>query len=261
MAIALIAGKGTLPLIFRKEAQRQGKRVVTVGIKGVADIDADITLPIGRVGALIDFLKREGAKSIVMLGKVEHNLLYSVLGGLDMTAFKIIRRAKDRRAESLLRAFIEYLEEEGFEFIDPRPYLGELLAPEGKVNSLTPGEDAMEDGIFGFPIAREIASLDVGQTITVKDRAVVSVEAMEGTQRTILRAGDIAGNGFRVIKVARKNQDFRIDVPAVGVDTLKAIKKAGGDALFLEAGKVFIVDREEFVRTADRLKIPVMGLC
>lgn len=261
MAIALIAGKGTLPLIFRKEAQKRGERVITVGIKGVADIEADKTLPIGKVGALIEILRKEGAKKIVMLGKVEHNLLYSVFRGLDMTALKIIRRAKDRRAESILRAFIEYLEGEGFEFIDPRPYLGELLAPEGRICSVSPSEEAMEDGLFGFPIAREIASLDIGQTIAVKDRAVVSVEAMEGTQKTILRAGDIAGRGFRIIKVARRHQDFRIDVPAVGVDTLKAIKKAGGDALFLEAGKVFIVDTEEFMKTADRLKIPVFGLC
>jgi len=118
----------------------------------------------------------------------------------------------------------------------------------------------MEDGLFGFPIAKEIAQLDVGQTIVVKEGTVVSVEAMEGTQEAIYRAGKLAGKGCRVIKVARKSQDFRIDVPTVGLDTLEALRHIKADALFLEAGKVYIVDKEKFLKHADKYKISVVGL-
>jgi hypothetical protein len=179
---------------------------------------------------------------------------------LDSLALKILKRAKDRRAQSLIRALMDELEEMGFEFIDPKPYLEELLACKGTLNSLEPSSQAMEDGLFGFPIAKEIAQLDVGQTIVVKEGTVVSVEAMEGTQETIYRAGKLAGKGCRVIKVARKNQDFRIDVPTVGLDTLEALRHIKADALFLEAGKVYIVDKDKFLKLADKYKISVVGL-
>jgi DUF1009 family protein len=260
MVIGLIAGKGRLPEVFREEALKKGDSVITIGVRGITDTEADYTLPIGRVGKLIKILQKEGVRGIVMLGKFEHRLIYSALLGLDITALNILRRARDRRAESIIKAFITSLEEEGFEFIDPKPYLDKLLATSGNLTEIKPSEEAMKDGVFGFPLAKEIATMDIGQTIVVKNGAVVAVEAMEGTQKTIERAGKIAGRGTRVIKVARKQQDFRIDVPGVGLETLRAMKKAGADALFLEAGKVFIIDGEVFFREAERLKIPVYGM-
>ncbi|MDQ7082648.1 MAG: LpxI family protein [Aquificota bacterium] len=155
---------------------------------------------------------------------------------------------------------MDLLEEEGFEFIDPKPFLERILADEGTMGRKRPSRDALEDGVFGFLIAKEIAEMDVGQTVVVKDRVVVAVEAMEGTQETIRRGGALAGRGIRVVKVARKSQDFRIDVPTVGMDTLKVLKESGADALFLEAGRVYIVEKEKFIRTADRFGIPVVGL-
>ncbi len=261
MTIGLIAGKGVLPEEFRKSAKKRGENVFTVGVRGITDHDVDELIPIGRVGRLIKVLKKKGVKRIVMLGKFEHRLLYSSLLSFDLKALSILRRSKDRRPASLVRAFIEALEEEGFEFIDPKPYLEDLLATEGSMNRRKPSEEAFEDGIFGFLIAKEIAELDIGQTVVVKDKAVVAVEAMEGTQETILRGGKLGGKGTRVIKVARKTQDFRIDVPTVGIETLEAIKEAGSDALFLEANKVYIVEKEKFLRRADGLGISVFGLC
>jgi DUF1009 family protein len=255
-----VAGSGSLPTAFVKRAKELGNEVFVVGVKGITSIEANAYLPLGKVGTLVKLLEKHHINKIVLLGKFEHKLLFSHLLTLDSLALKILKRAKDRRAQSLIRALMDELEELGFEFIDPKPYLEELLAGKGTLNSLEPSSQAMEDGLFGFPIAKEIAQLDVGQTIVVKEGTVVSVEAMEGTQETIYRAGKLAGKGCRVIKVARKNQDFRIDVPTVGLDTLEALRHIKADALFLEAGKVYIVDKDKFLKLADKYKISVVGL-
>jgi DUF1009 family protein len=258
--ICLVAGSGSLPTAFVKKAKELGDEVFVVGVKGITSIEANAYLPLGKVGTLVKLLEKHNISKIVLLGKFEHKLLFSHLLTLDSLALKILKRAKDRRAQSLIRALMDELEEMGFEFIDPKLYLEELLAGRGTLNSLEPSSQAMEDGLFGFPIAKEIAQLDVGQTIVVKEGTVVSVEAMEGTQETIYRAGKLAGKGCRVIKVARKNQDFRIDVPTVGLDTLEALRHIKADALFLEAGKVYIVDKDKFLKLADKYKISVVGL-
>lgn len=261
MSIGLIAGKGSLPEEFRRLAKKRGEEVFTVGVKGITDIESDELLPIGKVGRLVKTLKKKGVRKLVMLGKFEPRLLYTSLLSFDLKALSVLRRSKDRRPANLISAFMEFMEEEGFEFIDPRPYLEEILAPEGTFGRIEPSEEAMEDGVFGFIIAKELAELDVGQTVVVKDKAVVAVEAMEGTQETIKRGGKIAGKGTRVVKVARKVQDFRIDVPTVGIETLEMMADVGADTLFLEAGKVYVVEKEKFVKRADRLGIAVVGLC
>jgi DUF1009 family protein len=258
--LCLVAGSGSLPNAFVKKAKELGDEVFVVGVKGITSIEANAYLPLGKVGTLVKLLEKHHINKLVLLGKFEHKLLFSHLLTLDSLALKILKRAKDRRAQSLIRALMDELEEMGFEFIDPKLYLEELLAGRGTLNSLEPSSQAMEDGLFGFPIAKEIAQLDVGQTIVVKEGTVVSVEAMEGTQETIYRAGKLAGKGCRVIKVARKNQDFRIDVPTVGLDTLEALRHIKADALFLEAGKVYIVDKDKFLKLADKYKISVVGL-
>ncbi len=260
MKVCLVAGSGSLPVAFVKKAKELGDKVFVVGVKGITSIEANAYLPLGKVGTLVKLLEKHHINKIVLLGKFEHKLLFSHLLTLDSLALKILKRAKDKRAQSLVRALMDELEEMGFEFIDPKPYLEELLAGKGALNRLEPSSQAMDDGLFGFPIAKEIAQLDVGQTIVVKEGTVVSVEAMEGTQEAIYRAGKLAGKGCRVIKVARKSQDFRIDVPTVGLDTLEALRQIKADALFLEAGKVYIVDKDKFLKLADRYKISVVGL-
>jgi UDP-2,3-diacylglucosamine hydrolase len=260
--LCLVAGSGSLPNAFVKKAKELGDEVFVVGVKGITSIEANAYLPLGKVGTLVKLLEKHNINKLVLLGKFEHKLLFSDLLtlALDSLALKILKRAKDRRAQSLVRALMDELEEMGFEFIDPKPYLEELLAGKGTLNRLGPSSQAMEDGLFGFPIAKEIAQLDVGQTIVVKEKTVVSVEAMEGTQEVIYRAGKLAGRGCRVIKVARKSQDFRIDVPTVGSDTLEALRQIKADALFLEVGKVYIVDKDKFLKLADKYKISVVGL-
>ncbi|NPB08406.1 MAG: LpxI family protein [Aquificae bacterium] len=258
--IGLIAGSGKLPREFVESARKKGVKVVSVGVEGITDFPTDYSVPLGRVGTLLKVLSREGVKKLVMLGKFEHRLIYRDLLSFDLTAISLLAKARDRRPETLVRTFMDFLEEKGFRFVDPTPFLEDILAGEGLLNRTRPSEEAMEDGLFGFGIAKTLASLDIGQTVVVKKKAVVAVEAMEGTSETIRRAGTLAGKKTRVVKVARKNQDMRIDVPAVGVETLEVMKEAGADALFLESGKVFILEKERFLRLADRYGIGVVGL-
>ncbi len=258
--VCLVAGSGSLPDVFRRSAQSSGLEVLTVGVKGITDIKADEYLPLGSIKRLVQLLERKGIKDIVLLGKFEHRLIFTHLFGLDELALKILRRAKDKKPESIVRALIEELESMSFNFIDPKPYLSSLLVGPGRIGSLEPSQEVLESALFGFPIALEIASMDIGQTVVVKDKAVVSVEAMEGTQEAIERAGRVAGSGCVVIKVARKNQDFRIDVPTVGLKTLEAIKKIKGSALFVQAGKVYLLDKEKMISFADRHSIVLYAL-
>ncbi|MFN3871304.1 MAG: LpxI family protein [Aquificaceae bacterium] len=260
MRLCLVAGSGELPRVFLKKAKEKGAEVFVVGVKGITDLHADEYIPLGKIGRLIKTLERKGINKVVLLGKFEHSLLFSHLLTLDEVALRILQKAKDKKPHTIVKTLIEELEALGFEFPDPRPFLEDLLAPSGKISFLEPSKEAMEDGLWGFPIAKEIASLDIGQTIVVKDKAVVSVEAMEGTQKAIERAGEIAGKGCRVIKTARKNQDFRIDVPTVGPKTLEVIKKIKGDALFLEARKVYILEKEKMCRLSEKYGIALYGL-
>ncbi len=260
MKLCLVAGSGELPKVFLEKAKDKNVDIFVVGVKGITDLPADEYIPLGKVGRLIKTLEKKSINKIVLLGKFEHSLLFSHLLTLDEVALKILQRAKDKKPHTLVKTLIEELEALGFEFPDPSPFLEDLLAPAGKISSFEPSKEAMEDGLWGFPIAKEIASLDIGQTIVVKDKAVVSVEAMEGTQKAIERAGEIAGKGCRVIKTARKSQDFRIDVPTVGPKTLEVIKKIKGDALFLEAGKVYLLEREKMCRLSEKYGIALYGL-
>ncbi len=260
MKLCLVAGSGDLPKVFLKKAKEKGIEVFVVGVKGITDLPSDEYIPLGKVGRLVKTLEKKGIKDMVLLGKFEHSLIFSNLLTLDELALKILKKSKDKKPQTIVKTLIEELESMGFEFPDPRPFLEDLLAPKGRISSFDPSQEAMEDGLWGFPIAREIASLDIGQTIVVKDKAVVSVEAMEGTQKAIERAGELAGKGCRVIKTARKSQDFRIDVPTVGPKTLEVIKKIKGDALFLEAGKVYLLEREKMEKLAEKYKIAIYGL-
>ncbi len=258
--LGLIAGYGELPREFIEKATGKGYEVISVGVEGITDFRTDYIVPFGKVGKLLKIFEKEGVEGVVMLGKFEHKLIFSDILKIDLTTFNLLRKAKDKKPETLIKTFISFLEEKGFRVVDPRPIMSELLAEEGSINNVSLDKKTLEEALWGFPIAKEIASLDVGQTVVIKDKAVVAVEAMEGTQETIKRAGKLAGKGTTVIKVARKNQDFRIDVPTVGEETLKVMKEVGAKALFLEAGKVYVVRKERFKKLADEFKIAVYGL-
>ncbi|NPA32070.1 MAG: LpxI family protein [Aquificae bacterium] len=257
--LALIAGKGKLPEELLRSAKERGEEILTIGVERITDIKTDYVVPITGLGKLLRILEKERVKGIFLLGKFEHRLIYSDILRFDLTTLSFLRSLPDKRPQTLVRAFINLLKEKGYDFPDPRPYLSHILAGRGLLNRVEPSSDVLEDGLWGFRVAKEVAELDVGQTLVVKDKAVVAVEAMEGTQETITRAGKLCGD-FVVVKVARKSQDFRIDVPTVGPETLEVMRRSKAKALFLEAGKVYIVEKERFLSLADRYKISVWGV-
>lgn len=265
MKIGLIAGSGQLPLEFAKSVYESQGQLSIFAIKSSTDKSIEkfgktFWFSFGEAQRLIDTLKREGIENLVMLGKIEHSSLIFHFYKLDKRAREFLAKLKDRRAKSILHGIIEELEKEGFKFIDPTPYLGSLLAPAGVMTKLKPDIATLEDIQFGMFIAKEIAQLDVGQTVVVKDRVVIAVEGVEGTDRCILRSKDLTDAGAVVCKAARKNQDMRYDVPVVGLKTLDSLKKLKAKALAVEAGKTYIIDKDAFIKRADDLGITVVGV-
>ena len=269
--IGLIAGSGELPVIFTKTAKEKGKEVFVFGIttffglktitdKKIKKYASVEWIPFGKAQKLIDKMKKEDIKDIVMLGKIEHSLLITSFFDLDERAKHFFSSLKDKRAKTILEGVIKELEKEGFNFIDPSPYLSPLLAPEGLIGSIKPDERLIKDAQFGIKMAKKIADLDIGQTVVVKDGNVIAVEGIEGTDRCIKRAGKLGGKGTVVCKAARTNQDMRYDVPVIGVKTLKSMKKAGAKLLAVEAGKTYLLEKEKFIKFADKNNISVIGI-
>jgi DUF1009 family protein len=193
-----------------------------------------------------------------MAGQVKHVKLF---GGVfpDLTLLKVLSRLKAQNTDALIAAVADVLQEHGIALMDSTALLVELVARPGVLTRSAPTAAMQKDFEFGWRMADAIAGLDVGQTIVVKDRAVVAVEAMEGTDAAIARAGVLAGAGTRVIKVAKPSQDMRFDVPVVGVATIAAMRAAGADALSIDAGKTLMLDGDAFVRAADEAGLVVVG--
>ncbi|WP_297444941.1 UDP-2,3-diacylglucosamine diphosphatase LpxI [Desulfurobacterium sp.] len=264
MKIGLLAGSGNLPLEFLKSTSQKGNETVLFAIRGITDNEvysfADKVYEIEpfKLGKFLSFVKKERPDKMAILGKVEHSEALS-LKNLDIKAVTFLFSLKDKRAEAIIGGIIKEIEKLDVEVIDPTPFLSHLL-PErgiltGKVN-----RDLEKDVEFGFRIAKEIASLDVGQTVVVKNGVVIAVEGIEGTDKCIERAAELAGKGFVVCKAARKGQDMRIDVPTIGVNTVEKIGSLGGRALCVEAGKTFILDRNELIRKARKFGVTVIAV-
>ncbi len=193
-----------------------------------------------------------------MAGQVKH---IKIFGGFvpDMTAMSLMGKLKGMNTDALIGAVADLMRERGVELINSAQFLEPLLAREGQLSDRVPNEAERKDLEFGYRMADAIAGLDIGQTIAVKHQAVVAVEAMEGTDETIARAGHLAGDGVTIIKVAKPNQDMRFDVPIVGLATIQAMRVAGAKVLSLDAGKTLIFDREAFFASANEAGIAVVG--
>lgn len=265
MKIGLIAGWGELPLTFAKTAYEKKDDLVIIAIKSSASREIEkygktLWFSFTEPQKIIDRLKKEGVNKLVMLGKIEHKSILFHIHKFDERAKKFLSSLKDKRAKSILHSIIKELENEGFEFIDPTPYLSSLLVEEGFLVNNIEDESIKKDIQFGMKIAKEIAELDIGQTVVVKDGVVIAVEGVEGTDKCIIRAGELAGEGTVVCKAARKNQDMRYDVPVIGLLTLESMKKAKAKVLAVEAGKTYILDREKFIKKAKDYGISVLGV-
>lgn len=272
--LGLIAGQGEFPKLVLRGAKQAGLRVVVVGLRGncpdeVRD-EADVFYPAGvaRLGRWIRVLRREGVNRAIMAGRVRKSQMLEMPKWRQMLAYlpdwTSIRvwffRSGDRRNDTLLRAVADEMQARGVELIDSTAYCVDAMASEGKLGrmGLTPAQ-AM-DAELGWRMAKEMGRLDIGQSVAVKDKDVVAVEAIEGTDAMIARAGSLCKTGgWVLVKVAKPNQDMRFDVPTVGPDTIRKLADAGGVAIVVEAGKTLMLQKEEMLSLADRHGIAVIG--
>ena len=266
LKLGLIAGSGDFPIMVAKAAKDQGVRqVVAVGFKSQTDpqlarfVDQFHYIGVGQLGKLIDIFKKSQVEHAVMAGKLQHKLIFKDLR-FDMKMLGLMARLKDRRADNILGAIAQEMEKEGIKLIDSTAYLAGNLAPEGHLSGPRPTKAQWADVEFGRKIAWELARLDIGQTVAVKDKAVVALEGFEGTDAMILRAGKHGGKGIVVVKVNKPLQDMRFDVPVIGKATLQAMVVAKASVLAVAANKTLILDREQFCSEARRLGISVVGV-
>lgn len=266
MQIGLIAGAGELPVIVAADARERGYKVVTVALENLASQDMNgVSDEIkwvnpGKFGELISTLKKHHVKKAIMAGKVPKSLLYKSKITPDMRAVKLLFSIKDKSDAAILNAITKELAEDGIEVIDTAEFSSHLLTPEGCLTKRQPDEEEWKDIEFGWRIAKEIGKLDIGQTVVVKGKAVMAVEAIEGTDEAIIRGGKWAGPGAVVVKVSKPHQDMRLDVPASGLDTLESMEKSGARVLALEAYRSMIVNRQKVIDEAERAGITVVGV-
>jgi DUF1009 family protein len=266
--VGLIAGNGRFPFLVLDAAHALGHDVTVVAVNEEADPDLDAyassrgasvhRVPLGHLGTAIAVLREAGVSQAVMAGQVKH---VKIFGGVipDLTLLSVLARLKAKNTDALIAAVADVLSDKGIELLDSTLFLRPLLARAGTLSRRSPTEAEAEDVAFGYRMADAIAGLDIGQTVVVKDRAVVAVEAMEGTDATIARAGALAGAGCAVVKVAKPNQDMRFDVPVVGVPTIEAMQRVGATVLSVDAGQALVLDGQAFVRAADAAGISLVG--
>ncbi len=269
MPIGLIAGNGQFPFLVLRAARQLGHDVTVVAIKGEAfpeleRLAAELGgttldwISLGQLGACIRTLTRAGVTRAVMAGQVKHVKLFTDVMP-DLTMVSVLTKLRSKNTDALISAIADVLEKHGVTLMDSTALLGDLLARPGVLTRTGPSAAMQADFDFGYRVADAVAGVDIGQTIVVKDRAVVAVEAMEGTDATIARAGALAGPGSRVVKVAKPKQDMRFDVPVVGVPTIAAMREAGADGISIDAGRTLVLDGDTFIREANAAGIVVVG--
>jgi DUF1009 family protein len=279
ITLGLIAGNGRFPFLLLEAARAQGLRVVVAAIKEETDPEMDERarlddgvvahwMSLGELSRLIEMFQREGVTRAVMAGQVKHKQIFSSIRP-DWRLAKLLLNLRSRNTDMLLGAVAKVLEDEGITLMSSTAFLEPMLAPEGVLTRRAPDEGERRDIDYGLRVARGIAGFDLGQTVVIAAGACVAVEAMEGTDATIARAGalfrtleDAASTLQRrltVVKVAKPQQDMRFDVPVVGLPTVEAMRAAGATCLCVEAGRTLIFDREAMVAAADAAGIAIVG--
>lgn len=264
--VGLIAGEGLLPVIWAKHAQEKGNQVITIGITPETKSselqkhsDQYYDISVGQLDRIITTFKEEGIENTVMLGKVQKTNLYTGLE-LDARLMKILHQLKEKNDDAILLALVNELEGEGIHILEQTTYMEEFMAQEGNLTPEVEVTPEMEADIkYGFKMAKEIGRLDIGQTVVVKKNAVIAVEAIEGTDKAILRGGGLA-KGIVVAKVSKPAQDSRFDIPTVGLTTMKNLVQVGADALVVEANKTFFIEQEEVLKLAKDNDIAVLAM-
>lgn len=264
MKFGLIAGNGNFPFLVVEGARKAGASLAVVAIKEETDKSIEtiaekvIWVGIGQLGKMISFFKNEGVEKAIMAGQVKHVQIFS--GAFpDWRMAKMLYNLPRRNTDSLIGGIADELAKDGIELIDSTYFMQDHLAQEGVLTKRKPSEIERGNIEYGLHIANEIARLDLGQTIVVRANACVAIEAMEGTDATIRRAGELAKGKLTVVKVAKPNQDMRFDVPVVGVPTIETMISAGATCLCLTPNKTLIFEREKMLKLANDNKICVVS--
>ncbi len=269
--IGIIAGNGKLPLMVADGIRRAGHRVIAVGHIGITSkdiqdfVDGLWWVHIGELGKIIEILKQEQTTGALLAGAVAKTNFFSRTHFFprvkpDERAIQVLSRLGNRKDDVLLRAIADEVESEGIRVLSPVPFLQESMAPRGCWTERKPNEREVKDISFGWEVSKEIASLDVGQTIVLKDQMVLAIEGLEGTDATIRRGAKLGRGDVMVIKVCKPKQDLRLDLPVIGLSTIRTLVKSRASSLVVEAEKTIVVDKPSVIREANRYHLCLLGM-
>lgn len=264
--VGLIAGRGSFPLLFSQEARAQGVSIVCVGVKGETNpsikklVDTLRWVHVWEFRKVFDIFKAEGVREIAMAGQIHPKHLFNTRVTENKDIASIFNAVKDRRADTIFGAVSTELEKDGFTVIDSTAFVKNHLPAKGVLTSREPSFNEWNDIYFGFEAAKYIAAFDIGQTVAVKHKAVVAVEALEGTDATIKRAGFIGRGGAIVVKVSKPKQDMRFDIPVVGLRTIRNLARTKASCLAFEAGKTLFLDKDVSLRLANSKGIAIVAV-
>ncbi len=258
-----MAGKGFLPVDFARAARGRGFHVTAIALLPTVEaclkdcVDEYYEISAGKIDKIIKTLQKCDIKLVTMLGKVTKEVLYKGFA-LDFRAMKVLFSLPNRNDDTIMLAIVAELAKDGITVMDQTEMIKIMLPPVGQLSKRAPDEREEKDILYGLDMAKEIGRLDIGQTVVVKNQAVMAVEAIEGTDACIKRGGELGGQGVVVAKAAKPQQDQRFDVPSVGLDTIKSMVEAGASAIVMEAGRTLFVQREEALALADEKSIAVV---
>lgn len=261
----LIAGNGDFPFLVLEGARQQGIEMAVIAIREEASPGLDRAakrihwVSLGELSRTISLLHEEGVKHAVMAGQVKHNKIFSSIRP-DWRLAKLLLSLTSKNTDSLIGAVARVLQDEGIELVDSTKFLGPLLPQAGALTRRAPNEAEASDIEYGHHVARQIAGLDLGQTVVISGRACVAIEAMEGTDETIERAARITdGQRLTVVKVSKPAQDMRFDVPVIGLKTIEVMRHSNATALAIDARRTLLFDRAELIRIADEAGIAIQA--
>ncbi len=264
--LAVIAGSGRFPFLVAEEAKRRGHTVYVFGIKRWADpslaeiADTYEELEVGALDTLLDRLREKSIREAIMAGKVTKQALVDSSTSFDARTQGLLGRLKNASVKAILGQIGRVFAKEGVKLLDSSSFLKHLLCPKGVLTAEHPSETQQADIRFGMQVARTVASLDIGQTVVVKKRVVIAVEALEGTDAAIRRAHELAGDGLVVVKLASPSQDMRFDIPVLGREGLAVFKEAGVACVAVQANKTLLLDRDALVAEANEVRMCLVGV-
>jgi DUF1009 family protein len=264
--IGLIAGNRRFPLIYAQQASSKGYCIVALAIKGNTSrrirnyADKVYWIDIREFKRMFDIFKEEKINKIAMAGQINPRYLFNKRIMASKEIKNLFRDLKDRKANSIFGLIADRLSNQGFELLDSTTFMEEYLPLRGTLTSLPPSPEAWEDINFGLDLARKIAGMDIGLTVAVKNKAIVAVEALEGTDALVRRAGRITRKGAVILKVSRPKQDMRFDLPLVGINTVKNLIKINAACLAIEAKRTIFIDKEQAIKLADKYRLSIVAV-